>query len=140
MKLIIAGGRDYNLTVDDYAKLTHLHLQRRITEEVCGTPWDADSGNPPHGADQCGAAWAWRHSIPVKDFAPDWSNIKRPGAVVRKRRDGKLYDAAAGPERNKQMAAYADAVALFPGGAGTESMRREAKAAGLEIFDFSAPL
>ena len=44
---------------------------------------------------------------------------------------------AAGPIRNKEMAEYADAVALFPGGTGTESMFKEAKAADIKIYNYS---
>jgi predicted Rossmann-fold nucleotide-binding protein len=36
------------------------------------------------------------------------------------------------------MAEYADAVALFPGGRGTASMRKEAEKAGIEVYDFSS--
>lgn len=136
MILIIAGGRNYDLSPQDYSKIESLHLNIGITEVVCGTPYDKSSGDPPIGADQCGAAWAYENGIPVKDMAPDWGNITRPGAVVRVRRDGKKYDAAAGPERNKRMSEYADAVALFPGGVGTASMYREAQKAGIEIFDY----
>jgi hypothetical protein len=35
------------------------------------------------------------------------------------------------------MAAYADALALFPGGKGSASMVREAIRAGMQIFDFT---
>jgi len=40
---------------------------------------------------------------PFEPFPADWDNISRPGAVVRKNRFGKPYDAAAGPFRNRQM-------------------------------------
>jgi len=36
------------------------------------------------------------------------------------------------------MAAYADAVAVFPGGSGTRNMLAEARRAGLVVFDFMA--
>lgn len=143
MKLIIAGGRDYNLTASDYSKLESLHLKYNITEIVCGTPYDPSKNEPPVGADQCGAAWGYQSGIPVKDVPADWKNVARPGAVVRRRSDGTLYDAAAGPYRNKQMAEYVAAdesekggVALFPGGRGTASMYEEARKADIWIFDF----
>lgn len=136
MKLIISGGRNYNLTSEDYGKIESLHLYIGITEVVCGTPYDPSKGEPPTGADQCGAAWAYENDISVKDMEPNWNNITRPGAVVRTRRDGKKYDAAAGPARNRRMAKYADAVALFPGGRGTASMYEEAMKTGIQIFDF----
>jgi len=34
------------------------------------------------------------------------------------------------------MATYADAVALFPGGKGTSSMRRQAINKGIKIYDY----
>jgi hypothetical protein len=107
MKLIIAGGRDYDLTVHDYMKLERI---KGITEVVCGCA---------KGADTCGKLWAQVNKIPVKYFQPDWDLGKRAGVL-----------------RNRQMAEYADAVALFPGGRGTNNMFEVAKEIGLRIFDF----
>jgi hypothetical protein len=111
MKLIIAGGRDYDITGVEYAELDALHHRHNIEEVV--------SGACPTGADACGEEWAKRNSIPVKRFPAQWKT------------DGK----AAGPIRNRRMAEYADAVVLFPGGRGTQSMCNEAKRAGITIFD-----
>ena len=107
MKLIIAGGRDYHLTPDDFTKLDGID----ITVVV--------SGGAP-GADRSGETYAECGNIPVKRFPAEW----------------KKHGRAAGPIRNKQMAEYADGVALFPGGRGTASMCAEAKKAGIHIFDF----
>ena len=109
MKLIIAGGRNYKLTAKDVETLDS--LQRCIEEIVSGGAL---------GADKSGESYAFYKKIPVKRFPADWQTHGR----------------AAGPIRNKAMAEYADAVALFPGGKGTDSMFREAKAAGLTIYDF----
>jgi hypothetical protein len=84
---------------------------RGVTEVVSGV--DA-------GADEFGEKWAKINNIPVKIFKADW----------------KTHGRAAGPIRNKQMAEYADAVALFPGGKGMESMKRETEKAGLSSYDF----
>lgn len=111
MKLIIAGGRDYQFTEDDYARLDELHSEIRVTEVV--------SGKAP-GADTCGEEWARRHGLPVAEFPADWTTHGR----------------AAGPMRNHAMAVYADAVALFPGGRGTNSMCRLATKEGIRVFDF----
>lgn len=111
MKLIIAGGRDYYLAQADYARLDELHARQPIAEVAYGGAT---------GADQCGRKWAIDRGIPVRCFPADWN----------------AHDKAAGPMRNAAMAAYADAVALFPGGKGTQSMYNEAKKAGLRIFDF----
>lgn len=111
MKLIIAGGRDYQLSVYDYVRLESLHLNEKVTAVVCGGT---------SGADACGLLWARSCQIPVRHFSPDW----------------KTHGKKAGPLRNRAMAEYADAVALFPGGRGTESMYQEAVKAGIKIFDF----
>lgn len=113
MKLIIAGGRDYQFTPEDYTRLDELHSRTPVTEVV--------SGKAP-GADTCGETWAHRHSLPIAEFPADW----------------KTHGRSAGPKRNKQMAEYADAVALFPGGRGTDSMHRLATAQGIRVFDFRA--
>lgn len=110
MKTIIAGGRDYQLTEDDFRSLRSLHNQHQFTEVVSGGATGADRG---------GEKFGHQNAIPVKKFMADWKTHKR----------------AAGPIRNKQMAEYADAVVLFHGGDGTQSMFNEATKAGIRIFD-----
>lgn len=114
MKLIIAGGRDFTLGPAHLARLDVLLDRDGVTEVV--------SGACPTGADAGGEEWARVMDIPVRRFPADWTKHGR----------------AAGPIRNAEMAAYADAVALFPGGRGTASMRAEAVKHGLRIFDFTA--
>ncbi|MCD0459157.1 SLOG family protein [Roseiconus lacunae] len=108
MKVIVAGGRDYQFTEQDYAFLDW--FADEISEIVCGGAT---------GADECGKQWAIRNSVPVKMFKADW----------------KTYGKAAGPIRNGQMAEYADALILFPGGRGTDSMHQRAMTAGILIVD-----
>ena len=108
MKLIIAGGRDYVFSQND---IDRLNAVEGVTEVVSGGAPGADSG---------GEAWATEADIPVKRFPADW----------------KSHGRAAGPVRNRKMAEYADAVALFPGGRGTASMQKEAVKHNLVIFDW----
>jgi len=108
MKLIIAGGRDYKMTPDDWKKLDEIP----VTEVVSGCASGADKG---------GEYYAEQRGLLVAKFPADWNANGR----------------AAGPIRNREMAGYADAVALFKGGRGSASMRQEAERAGIEIFDFS---
>lgn len=110
MKLIIAGGRDYQFTAADFASLVAI---KGVTEVVSGGA---------SGADKWGEVWARMDGIKLTVFPADWKNLGR----------------RAGPVRNAQMARYADAVALFPGVRGTESMRAEAVKAGLKVFDFTS--
>ena len=107
MKLIIAGGRDYHLTPEDYEFLDGLD---DVTEVISGGAT---------GADHDGELWAIDREIPVIRVDPNWEK----------------HGKAAGPIRNRQMAYRADAVVLFPGGRGTESMAKEARDAGITIFD-----
>lgn len=86
MKLIIAGGRDFN---DVNLMYEWLHvLIPEVTEVVSGHA---------RGADQMGEMWAHEHDIPVKLFPADWKT------------HGKL----AGFVRNEQMAEYADQAVVF---------------------------
>ena len=106
MKTIIAGGRDYFLTDDDIKFLNTLN----ITEVVSGCA---------RGADEGGINYALSNNIKLTRFPALWDK----------------YGKSAGPIRNKEMAEYAEAVVLFPGGKGTNSMYNEARKEGLRIFD-----
>jgi hypothetical protein len=109
MKTIIAGGRDYHLTDEDFHKLDQ--LKGTISEVVSGCA---------RGVDTTGEIWANKNNIPVKKLPADWNK----------------YGKSAGYKRNQQMAEYADAVILFPGGKGTNHMYDIAKRKGLDIYDF----
>lgn len=111
MKLIIAGGRDYQLTEADYAKLNDLHHSHKVALVISGTA---------SGADSCGEFWAEVNNISVERHRPDWE------------RWGKF----AGILRNTDMAVAADALAVFPGGKGTANMLKQAQERGLRVFDF----
>jgi len=109
MKVVIAGGRDYCLSPEDYGALDALHLEHGFTEVVSGGAT---------GADRCGEIWAQENDVDVKVFVAYWG----------------LHGAAAGPRRNNEMARYADCVVLFPGGKGTASMKRCAEREGLDVY------
>jgi hypothetical protein len=104
-RLIIAGGRGYQLNDQDWEFLDSLGPVGEVVSGCC------------RGADSGGEGWAKARGIPVQTFPADWS-------LGRK----------AGPLRNAQMAEYATAVVLFPGGAGTRSMRSLAIQAGLQVI------
>lgn len=108
-RCVVAGGRTYQLTEKDKERLDSI---AGIGELVSGGA---------RGADSCAEQWATLRKIPIVRFKADWE----------------AHGKAAGPIRNRQMARYADIVVLFPGGRGTNSMRREAKKAGCLIYDFT---
>jgi hypothetical protein len=109
VKVVIAGGREYTFTQDDKAILNKLHSKFRFTEVVSGGA---------RGADHEGELWAKAHNISLKIFPADWDT----------------HGKSAGYIRNRQMAEYADAVILMPGGKGTASMHKEADRMKLQIL------
>ena len=117
MKVIIAGGRDYKFTDEDREFLNS--IGGRISEVVSGACQAKKDSDTATGADGFGEEWAKENKVPVTRFYPDW----------------KTYGRGAGPKRNISMAEYAEAVVLFPGGRGTDSMHREASKRQLEIYD-----
>lgn len=111
MKVIIAGGRDFQSTGAHRGWLIRKLEELRATEIVCGMAT---------GADLFGKEISEALGLPVSQFPADWN----------------LYGNRAGPIRNSKMAKYADACILFPGGKGTRSMFREARKEGLPIYTY----
>lgn len=107
LRVIIAGGRDYQLTPEDLVFLDNCHAVFHFTEVVCGMARGADTG---------GRLWAESRGIPVAKFPADWDRLGK----------------GAGFKRNEDMAAYADAFICFPGGSGTNHMWRTALRKGLK--------
>lgn len=112
-RVIIAGSRDIADRRILEAALQACPWSDEITEVVCGEQ---------RGVDTLGKEWGNAHGIPVKPFPADWDT----------------YGKAAGPIRNAQMAAYADAlIAVWDGeSAGTRNMIEQAEAKGLRVFVF----
>lgn len=107
--LIIAGGRDVAMTQDQWDRL--VGLSDLVDEVVSGGA---------RGIDSWGELWAGKMGIPCRKFPADWNRL----------------GPAAGPVRNSQMAAYANALAIFDGGNGSADMHNKAVEAGLWIWDF----
>ena len=99
MKVIIAGGRDYNnyaflaQIMDDFVK------ENNVEVVVCGCA---------AGADSVGARWDKERGIPVKEFPAEWD----------------VFGKKAGILRNHDMGNYADFLVAFWDGksAGTRDM------------------
>lgn len=113
---IIAGGRNYRDTAEDYEWLDSL------TKEL-GPPTEVVHGGAS-GADDMAHNWAKSRGYLVREFPAHW------------REEGR----AAGPIRNQRMAVYTcnsggGVCILFPGGKGTASMKEEAKLCGLRIIE-----
>lgn len=97
MKVIIAGGRDFNNY--DLLSQTMDELNIIVFEVVCG---DA------RGADTLGATWASANGIAIKHYPADWDAHGRSAGIIR----------------NRQMAEYADFLVAFWDGKshGTKNM------------------
>jgi ABC-type enterochelin transport system substrate-binding protein len=110
MKIIIAGGRNFN----DYNKLRescdNILVNQKDVEIVSGTA---------AGADTLGERYAQEKGYEVKKFPAQWD----------------LYGKSAGYKRNQQMAEYADGLIAFWDGKskGTKHMIDIATNKGLKV-------
>ena len=80
MKVIVAGGRDFN----DYKLLKETldNFQQEygnITEVVSGTA---------KGVDKLGEQYANENNIPIKRFVPDWEGLGKKAGHVRNKKMG----------------------------------------------------
>lgn len=121
IRLIIAGSRGID---DFYALCAGLHRMMWDRLFPLGVYWEdveIVSGNCPKGVDTLGERFAEENGIDLKLFPADWRKHKK----------------AAGPLRNKQMAAYADVLFLLWDGKsrGARSMFNEARKQHLPICE-----
>lgn len=127
MKTIIAGTRT----------LTNFHMDELVTAVgLSGYPIsEVVSGGAP-GGDFLGEQFALFRELPVKKFEAKWDDLTAPGAVVRRNRHGKPYNAKAGHDRNLEMAQYAEAlIALWDGqSTGTANMILQAHRHSLCVY------
>jgi len=111
MKVIVAGGRNFEPNEAHETWLIEQLRSRGASEIVCGMA---------SGADEFGRQTALELGLPVKEFPALWGK----------------FGAAAGPHRNIEMTTYADLCILFPGGKGTAHMHHTAEKYGLEAVVF----
>ncbi len=125
MKVIVAGGRDYN-DYNELCKVCDYMLQNQTNIEIV-------SGKAP-GADTLGETYGKASGYPIRPFPADWNDFTEP-CLIKHRRDGTKYNALAGHKRNRKMAAYADVLIAFWDGDsnGTLNMINQAKAHGLKV-------
>lgn len=111
MKVLVAGGRDFNNRHWLYQELNKLHKESEITELIEGGA---------RGADFLANTWAIRKKIPITSVPADWNKFKKRAGWIR----------------NNQMADLnPDLVVLFPGGIGTKMMFDIATRRGFNILD-----
>lgn len=111
MRVIIAGGRDFFPLIKHTQWLEKSLKTLQATEIVSGCA---------SGADKFGEDTATKLRLPIKKFPANW----------------KEFGKSAGPIRNQQMAEYANACILFPGGSGTADMKRRALHHNLIVIEY----
>lgn len=115
MKVIVAGGRDYLASATIEVRKAQTEWLAEKLSQLGAT--EVVSGGAT-GADYLGEQVAKQLGLPCKKFPANW----------------KKYGKKAGHLRNEDMAEYADAVILFPGGNGTKSMGISAKRNNLPTY------
>jgi hypothetical protein len=111
-RVLVCGGRDYSDADWLFGVLDHYHRAGAFECIIQGCA---------RGADTLAGEWADARGVPVLPFPADW------------KRDGN----AAGPIRNAQMLREGrpSFVVAFPGGNGTDDMKRQAKRAGVPVLE-----
>lgn len=111
MRVIVCGGRDFNDWPRFNRRMITMHTIHQFTEIIEGGA---------RGADTMAKTWAETFSVPVTEVPADWE------------RHGK----SAGYKRNEAMADLKpDVVIAFPGGVGTDMMKRIARARGIKVIE-----
>lgn len=128
LHLIVCGAREYDNRRMVFLILDRIHKKRGINLILEGGAT---------GVDRLAREWAQARGVLFKTFEAKWDDVDAPGAVVRRRRDVKRYNAAAGPARNAEMLSwpYLSGVVAFPGGKGTADMVRQARKAGVAVWE-----
>lgn len=129
MRILVCGGHKYSDREHVWNILDLLHM------EFDFAPLILIHGDAP-GADNLAKRWALKtERVKELAFPADWSNISHPKALIKRHRNGSLYDALTGFRRNQEMIDQGkpELVLAFPGGAGTADMVKRALKAGTEV-------
>lgn len=111
MIVLVCGGRHYGNMNEVNAALNMLNAETPVTMVV--------HGDAP-GADKLGREWAARNRVHYASVPALWNS----------------YGKKAGYLRNAAMLRLRpDMVVAFPGGRGTEDMKRQARAEGVTVWE-----
>lgn len=131
MKLVIFGSRKFN----DYEFLKQKVEETLLLSNI--TPTLVISGTCK-GADLLGEKWAKENNILIEKFPAKWDDIKAEKALIKTNQYGKLYNARAGFDRNREMAELADFGIGFTVGhsPGTNHMAEQLRLKGKTVYLF----
>jgi hypothetical protein len=121
--IVVAGSRKYN----DYEKFKEL-LEEWIILEFPKASIIFISGKAVTGPDDMIIRWCRENGRAWTEYPADWDDLGAPGAYIKRNARGKLYNAAAGHQRNAQMADVMTHALIFWDGhsPGTKNMINEA--------------
>jgi hypothetical protein len=110
-RVIVTGGRDYDVPRSVYAVLDAVLLKRPSLHIIHGGAF---------GADELAGEWARARGVPCTVFEAEWDK----------------YGKGAGHIRNQAMLdAGAQGGVAFPGGTGTADMTTKMKRAGIPVWE-----
>jgi hypothetical protein len=125
MKVIVAGGRDVDLTEEDKQYLIDKVKDGTITTLVSGMA----SGIDIQSHDLL------KEIVPIDPYPALWDDLTAEPCLIKYNKFGKAYNACAGNNRNLTMAQNAEALIVFEGGRGSRDMLKTSKKLGLKIID-----
>jgi len=135
MKLIIAGGREFN----DYDLLKE-EVMKFILENDGQPGQIAIISGKASGADTLGERFAHEWDFPVVEMLADWDNLDCPQVWIKYNKQGKPYNSAAGTLRSEEMAKIASHCIVFWDGksSGSKNMIDNAKKHNLiyKVIDY----
>lgn len=110
VRVLVCGGRDFSDEGLVFGHLDTIHADRTISCIISGAA---------SGADHMAYNWGRSRGVEVLEFPADW----------------KAHGRAAS---NRQMLSKGkpDEVVAFPGGRGTEDMKRAARSAGIPVWSY----
>lgn len=119
-RVLVFGGRDFSRRDVLFDALDEIRQHNQIDSVITGSA---------RGVDSFGSEWAVSRGIPLIEYPANWDKHGR----------------RAGPIRNQQMLDEGKPTlgVQFPGGTGTEDMRRRLNGAGVRVIEvrlrFDAP-
>ena len=126
MKVIIAGSR----SIAEY---------QYLLDAIKESGFDIDTIISGHafGVDSLGEKFAQENCLSLRIKPAKWKEIDVPGAVIKRNKFGKPYNAVAGHWRNEEMAKIADALILIWDGksSGSANMKKIAQRYDLKIYE-----
>ena len=140
MRVLVCGGRDFGerskapfgsfqFNEDSRRIAAERDQLDRVLSEQCSTGLEIIIHGAARGADRQVDMWARKRRQKVMSFPADWYPNGRSAGM----------DRSAGPKRNQRMIdeGKPDLVVAFPGGKGTEDMKRRARNAGIKVIEIA---